>query len=68
MLTIKNVKAHIKKCNKFGKRYNWLGFVENRDLTPEVENLFKFVSPSGHIGYDWVHGNTKLADLLLAIS
>jgi hypothetical protein len=68
MKTIQDVKKHIKKCNRKGVHFDWLGFTENQDLSPEVESLFRFESPSGYSGYDWVHGNKKLADLLLAES
>ena len=56
---INAVKKHIKYCKRYGKRYNWLGFVENKDLTPEVEALFYM----GNGWWDWVKGNQKLWDL-----
>jgi len=64
MLTLLQLKKHIKKCKRKEIRFDFLGLVENRDLSPEVENLFRFVSPSGYIGYDWVNGNDKLKNLL----
>lgn len=65
MLTLNDIKKHAKKCNRKGIRYNWLKFTENEELSPEVEALFSFTTPSGFAGYDWVHGNKKLADFLL---
>jgi len=62
---MQELKRHIRKCNKTERRYNFLGLVENRDLTPDVENLFKFTTPTGYTGYDWVKGNVKLADLIM---
>jgi hypothetical protein len=59
-ITLTDVKQRIKKCKKKGVRYDWLGFVENKDLTPEVTALF--ISPNGMM-YDWVNGNNKLWQL-----
>ena len=64
LLTLRMLKKHIKKCKKSGRRFNFLGLVENKDLTPDVEGLFKFISPSGSVGYDWVNGNNKLKQLI----
>ncbi len=59
MITLTDVKKHIKVCKRKNVRYNWLGFVENQDLSPEVEALF-----SVGIGWwDWVKGNSKLWEL-----
>lgn len=66
-LTLTELKRHIKKCKKHNKNFGFLGLVENRDLTPEVEGLFKFITPSGYIGYDWVNGNDKLKQLIIEI-
>jgi hypothetical protein len=41
---------------------NWIAFVENKDLTPEVEALFSVYTSCGPM-YDWVNGNQKLRDL-----
>jgi hypothetical protein len=62
-LTIADVKRHIKRCKKKGVRFNWLGFVENRDLSPEVEALFTLYNPTGRPAYNWVSGNEKLRQL-----
>ncbi len=64
-LDMAQFKRHIRKCDKTGRRYDFLGLVENRGLTPEVEALFRLEGRNGKVGFDWVHGNTKLADLLL---
>ena len=63
-ITISDIKKHIKKCKRRLVRFNFLGFVENKELTSEVNNLFIFISPSGYIGYDWVNGNNHLKDLI----
>lgn len=58
-ITLNDVKKHIRKCKRLGVRYDWLGFVENKNLTPEVEALF-----SVGIGWwDWVRGNSHLREL-----
>ena len=62
-ITLAAVKRHIKKCQRQGRRYNWLGFVENLDLTPEVEALFTFYDHRGRPVYDWVNGTDKLHQL-----
>lgn len=64
MITIAKVKAHIKRRNKTGRRYDWLGFVENKDLHPDVENLFSFSS----VAFDWVNGNSNLTELINEVS
>jgi len=63
-LTLKGIKKHIRKHKKDGSPMGFLGLVEDRDLTLEVEALFKFVSPSGCTGYDWVNGNDKMKQLI----
>lgn len=63
-LTINDLKKHIKKCDKKNVRYNWLGFTENKDLTPEVESLFTLYGRNGYKGYEWVNGNEKLRELI----
>lgn len=60
-ITLNDVKNHIRKCKQLGVGYNWLGFVENKDLTPEVEALFS--SGSRNQMWDWVNGNSKLRGL-----
>ena len=66
-IKLHDVKKHIKKCRRYKKRFDWLGFVENQDLSPEVEALFTFIGSTGHIGYDWVNGNQKLKDLIKSV-
>jgi hypothetical protein len=66
-ITLSYLKKHIKKCNKKKIRYNFLGLVENRDLSPEVQSLFTFVTPSGFVGYDWVNGNDKMKELIKGV-
>lgn len=57
----KEIKRQYRKI-KVGKQseYNFLGFVENRNLTPEVENLFKVITPVGYTFYNWIKGNSKM--------
>jgi|PlaIllAssembly_1097288.scaffolds.fasta_scaffold561801_1 hypothetical protein len=55
-ITLEDVRKRIRDRIKERKRYDWLGFVENKDLTPEVENLFYL----GSGWWDWVKGNSKL--------
>jgi len=55
-ITLKDVKKHISWCKLHEFRYNWLGFVENKDLALEVESLFYM----GNGWWDWVKGNNKL--------
>jgi hypothetical protein len=57
-ITLKDVKKHISKCKRLGVRYDWLGFVENKDLTFEVQALFAV-----GWGWDWVNGNEHLRAL-----
>mgnify|MGYP001584851602 CR=1 FL=1 len=62
-ITLAAVKQHIRKCKRLDRRFNWLGFVENADLTPEVEALFTFYDLRGHPAYDWVKSNARLQQL-----
>ena len=63
-LTLAQVKKHIRRCHKKGAKFDFLGLVENQDLTPEVERLFTFSTFSGASVYDWVNGNHKLKNLI----
>ena len=62
-ITMAAMRQHARKCKKMRVRFDWLGFVENKTLTPEVEALFTSYDYSGHPIYDWVHGNEKLVEL-----
>ena len=64
VLTLAQLKRHIRKCHKKEERFNFLGVVEARDLTPEVQNLFVFSTYTGVPVYDWVRGNYKLKSLI----
>ena len=66
MKTLTDVHRHIKMCLRYGRRFNWLGFVEDADLSDDVKKLFTFEGSAGAVGYDWVHGNGQL-DLLQRI-
>ena len=67
-LTLADVKRRIRKCDKKNVRYDWLGFVENQDLTNEVESLFTFINYHGATAYDWVNGNNKLKTLIQSLA
>ena len=62
-LTLSDIKRHIRKCKKNGWNYTFLGLVENRDLTPEVEALFTLTTYEGATVYDWVKGNKLMEKL-----
>jgi len=61
---IKRQTREIKQGKRYPNSYNFLGFVENKELTPLVESYFKFVGPTGYTGYDWVKGNKKMRKLI----
>lgn len=63
MLTIKDLKKHIKKRLKKGLKLDLLGFVENKDLSSDVESYFALYG-IGCIGYDWINGNNKMKMLI----
>ena len=62
-VTLSEIRKHIKRCNRRGERYDWLGFTENKDLAPDVEALFILVNPRGLPAYNWVSGNEKLREM-----
>ena len=70
MATIKDLQREIKRqyrAIKEGKQlgFNFLGYVENKDLSPEVENLFSFENMFGsRAGYNWISGNKRLKELI----
>lgn len=47
--------------------FNFLGFVENNDLSSVVMKLFSITAPTGATYYNWVEGNEKLQEKLKAI-
>lgn len=53
----------IKEFEKKLISYNFLGFIENEELTNKVEQYFS-VTQGGHIYYDWVNGNKRLKELI----
>lgn len=61
VITIKDVRHHIRMClrRRYTRHYDFLGLLENKELTPEVEALFSWGS-----GWDWVKGNKKLWNLI----
>jgi hypothetical protein len=69
-VTLRLIKKHIKTCNKKGVKYNWLAYLETRDLTPEVEDLFVVTSSWGKRTryYNWISGNEKLADIIMQLT
>ena len=70
--SISDIKKEIKRQvrqKKKGQRlyYSFLGFVEDKDLSKEVETLFREVTPGGYTYYNWVHGNEKMGALIQTI-
>ena len=62
---LKELRREIKRQSrriKKGKQdtYNFLGFVECRDLLPEVTKLFTIITPSGAIYYNWIGGTERM--------
>ena len=73
MVTIKDLEKEIKKQYrgiKKGKRYNYnfLGYVEDKDLSPEVENLFRVITPAGYTFYNWISGTETLKKFIKGIT
>lgn len=67
-VTLKQLKTHIKRRYNKGQSYNLLGFLENKDLDPEVEALFIYRSYQyGARYYDWVNGNSEMKELIAQI-
>ena len=63
-ITKKDLIRRIKLRQRQGKRYDFLGFVENMDLTPEVISYFAYYRNGIPVGYDWVNGNESLNALI----
>jgi len=64
-LRMTELKRRIKQGTE---KIRFLGLVENRELTPEVESLFYCKGYNGTSGgYDWVNGNKKLKQLIRRI-
>ena len=64
MITEKDLIKEIKRQHNKNLNIGFLGFVENKDLSKEVENYFSFKNKFGVIvGYDWVNGNDILKEL-----
>jgi hypothetical protein len=65
MITKKDLIKEIKRQKKLNLNIGFLGFVENKDLSREVEDYFKVYNRFGVCaGYDWVNGNDKLKELI----
>ena len=71
MLYLKDIKREIKRQHRqivqkkrYYNGYNFLGLVENQDLSPEVMRLFAVTTPTGYTFYDWVHGNNNMEQLI----
>jgi hypothetical protein len=62
MITIKDVRHHIRMClrRRYTRNYNFLGLVENKELSPDVERLFDM----GGGWWNWVNGNSKMAEII----
>ena len=63
MITMAILKKHIRTQLKKGKRLNFLGLVENVDLTPEVIEHFCATNTT-HEWYNWMNGNDKMKELI----
>lgn len=70
MKTLADLKRHIRRYHKKynGGKYDLLGFVENQDLSPEVESLFTFYRNGMPCGYDWVNGNEKMKQFIKEVT
>lgn len=70
-LTLTELKRYIKKRIKHNLKtgseaMSFLGLVENRELTPEVNDLFYSRGWGGTAGgWDWVNGNENLKKLVM---
>lgn len=68
MITIiifaKEIRKQILRIDK-GKQdsFNFLGFIENKDLTDGVESYFREITLRGN-WYNWVSGNRELQSIL----
>ncbi len=68
MITKQDLIKEIKRQNraiKKGKQtnFNFLGFVENDDLSDDVIKYFqKYIK--GAVYYDWINGNDSLKELI----
>lgn len=61
ILTLSELKKHIKRKLKKNEKFDFLSLTENRDLSSDVERLFSFPL---YNGYDWVKGNKYLHNLI----
>lgn len=71
IITLTKLKQEIRKQlrqikNKKNQREicSFLAFVENAELSREVETYFSATFPSGFTYYNWVNGNDKMKDLI----
>lgn len=64
-ITMKDLRAYIKRCARMKRvtDYEWL--VENKDLSPDVEAMFEACHRLTGVrhGWEWTNGNEKLAAL-----
>ena len=63
-VTLKKINKHIKKCLIKNEKINFLGLVEQAELDRGIVDLFKYVTPTGYEGYDWVNGNDKMKKII----
>ena len=61
---IKRQKREMKKGKRAENHFNFLGFVENQELSKDVESYFKVVTLGGSVYYDWVNGTNRLKELI----
>jgi len=68
MITEKDLIKEIRMKIRKREPLSFLGFVENKDLSKEVEAYFELYNGAGiKCGYDWVNGNEKLKKLIKKI-
>ena len=64
LITMDDVRSFISTSIRKERCVNFLGWLENRDLAPNVMALFTTVSPSGASWYNWVSGNDRMRSLV----
>lgn len=70
MITLTDLKKEIKRQAKKGNtNFNFLGYVENEFLSPDVRDYyFKCFQQNGVAFYNWISGNENLKQLIKEIT
>jgi hypothetical protein len=64
-LTKADLIKEIRRQHRKNFNIGFLGFIENKNLSVEVEDYFNFKNNFGvAVGYDWVNGNENLKELI----